>query len=324
MGNEAVTSPNEDPTLDENQEVDPEAAEQVDDKSADADDEGQPEPDGQEVEIVRAGDDGSQPKDKTAGIRKRVNKLNAKVRAAEDTSSQAVAELATLREQNKVLQLFVEQTKAAESTKPPDPNDFDDGVHDPKYVEAHQKHTQEVIAAEVQKQAAAFAPVQTDTSSVSRELERRQTRHYEQADKLGAVDYQETEDKAVAILGNETVNQLISKMDSSPLILYFLGKNPDEAEEIKALIDTDPVKAVLKLGELGAGLKVQPKAKSDPTPDPDDELRGGSPAATGALAKKFEKAIALAQQGGEKSQKGLKQMAALRKEAKAKGITLER
>ncbi len=70
------------------------------------------------------------------------------------------------------------------------------------------------------------------------------------------------------------MNRLIAESDSSSRILYYLGKNPDAAEEIAELVKTRPIAGVLRLGELGATLKVKPKSKTSVAPDPDDELAG--------------------------------------------------
>ena len=229
-----------------------------------------------EFEVVLDGADGSQP-DTQRGIRKRINKLNNKVADAQDQASHADEALAVEREKNKLLQLALEQSHQAEVPLPPDPSDYDDGARDPNYIRSLNEYNQPMIAAEVHRQTANLAPVQVETIDPS--LVKRQTKHYERASELGAKDFDEVEDKAISILGNEVVNHLINNSDESHLVLYYLGKNPGQAEEIAGLIKTNPVKATLQLGQLSAKLSVKPRANSEPTPDPDDELKGGSPSA---------------------------------------------
>lgn len=255
----------------------------------------------QDVEIVLNGDDGSQP-DTQRGIRKRINKLNNKVAKAEDRATDTDKELANEQEKNKLLRLALEQSKAP-SAAPilPDQADYDEGVRDPKYVAALNAYNLPLIAAEVQKQTAGLKPVQADV--VDPALVKKQTKHYERADELGAKDFEETEDKAISILGKEVVNQLIKGSDESHIILYYLGKNPGKAEDIAKLIGDGPngvVKAVLQLGRLSAQLSVKPKGNSEPTPDPDEELRGGSPSAgqTNKHQKKVDAAREKAQESG--------------------------
>lgn len=242
-----------------------------------SDEAGDQEPDGQEVEIVLKGDEGSQPAQSNLGIRNRVRKLNAKVSAAQAGESQASSELATEREKNKLLQLALNQQKASPKG-PPDPNDFDDGAKDAKYVEALEAHNREFFQSEMEKHTAAQSTPAANDSA----LERRQTEHYQAADKLGIPDYEVVEEKAIDILGKQTVNHLIKSLDNSPKLLYFLGKNPGKAEEIaEMLTGGDTVKAILEIGALSAGLIAQPKAKRKAAPDPDDDLEGASVSRTG-------------------------------------------
>lgn len=266
----------------------------------------------QTVEVVREGKEGSQP-DKQHGIRKRINKLNTKVSTAESTASDAQAELVREQEKTKLLTLALEQKTS--SAAPPNPVDFDDGARDPKYVKALQDFNRPLIAAEVERQTKKLPAVQPDNT----DLERRQTRHYERAEKLGAKDFNETEDKAIAILGNEVANHLIRNSDQSHMVLYYLGKHPDEAEEIARLIETNPIKATLQLGRLEAELNVKPKANSEPTPDPDAEIAGGTPSAgkTNKFQRQLDKAREAAQETGD-----IGAVLAVKKQAREAGVTV--
>lgn len=229
-----------------------------------------------ETEIFLDGDDGSHPpQDEQRGIRKRINKLNAKIAKAETGASQTSAELEVERERNRLLQLALDSQNGNKPDGPPDPNDFDDGVTDPAFIAAYQEHIAKGVESKVMQQG----EKRTKSEAEQRQLNDRQVAHYKKADTLGVKDYDDTEDKAIAILGQETVNQLISKSDKSPEMLYFLGKNPDTAEELAGLIKSDPVKGVLRLGALEARLKARPKANVRNAPDPDGELSGGGPGA---------------------------------------------
>ncbi len=274
--NDSVNEPNEDGSteIDENQ-TDVEQEDQDGAPDGSESEDGQ-EPDGQEVEIVLKGDSGSQPDPKHSGIRKRINKLNAKVNAAQEGEGQATAELETERQKNKLLQLALDQQNEPPAG-PPDPNDFDDGAKDTKYVEALEAHNLRFFDAQMERHTAA-QPAPVD----NRALERRQTQHYEAADKLGIKDYADVEDVAIGILGKQTVNQLIKDLDNSPAILYYLGKNPEKAESIAEMLSgPNAVKGVLELGALSAGLVAQPKVKRNAAPDPDDDLVGSSVSRTG-------------------------------------------
>lgn len=227
-----------------------------------------------EIEIVLAGDEGSQPEAQSnLGIRKRVSKLNAKVNAAEGVADEANTALETMRQRNELLQLALDQKNAAPATPsgPPDPFDFDDGAKDAKYVDALHEYNRGFFKSEMARHTEA-QPKPVDT----RAIEARQTAHYEAADKLGMKDYAETEDKTIAILGRDTAVQMIGALDNSPEVMYYLGKNPAKAETIAELLNSNPVKGVLELGRLSAGLTAQPKAKRNAAPDPDAELEGSS------------------------------------------------
>ncbi len=242
-----------------------------DDQDDDGEQEGQGDEDDQEIFLD--GDDGSHPKDEQRGIRKRINKLNAKVAEAKTGQDQSTAELAVERERNRLLQLALNQQQQQNQPVdgPPDPNDFDDGIADAGYVTAFQNHIAKGVRAEMQTQHQT-TQVQTRNDDA---LQARQVAHYKKADALKVKDYDDTEDAAIAILGQDVTNQLITASDKSPEVLYYLGKNPDAAKDIKALIESNPVKGVLKLGALEARLKSRPKAKQRNAPDPDGELSGG-------------------------------------------------
>lgn len=269
MGKEALDSADVDSTDDGDQE-DGQQLEKGDDQSDS--DEGDQGSESSEVEIVLPAEDGSPPKPQHYGIRKRINKLNARNEAANERATDAESKLGAVEAQNQLLRLALDQKdKAPDANLPPDPSDFDDGAKDPGYVTALNNYNQKFFEAAVAK----HAPKQdTAPPAVNVNLERKQTVHYEAAGKLGVKDYDAVEDVAIGILGRDTVNRLISATDSSPRVLYYLGKNPDAATEIAELIKSDPVAGVLRLGELGATLKVQPRQKSNVAPDPDNELTG--------------------------------------------------
>lgn len=229
--------------------------------------------DEEEFEIALDGDGGSHPKDDDRGIRKRINELNRKVDAASEGKTEAEGLLEVERERNRLLQIALDNQNGDASKKdaPPDPNDFDDGIADPAYVKAFQDHVAAGVLAKAQESQ---KQVRTETETQGK-LRGRQEDHYRRADALKVPDYDDTEDNAIGILGHEVVNQLISNSDKSEVILYWLGKNPGKAEDLKGLIESNPVKGVLELGRLEAKLVARPKSKDKPAPGPDRDQRGG-------------------------------------------------
>jgi hypothetical protein len=254
-------------------------------------------------EIFLDGDEGSQPKvDEQHGIRKRINKLNAKVAVAAAGQDESNAALEVERERNKLLQLALDQRNGTTAVEgPPNPDDFDDGHVDPKYTKAFSAYIQKDIIASSE----ATQRENQATSAASSELETRQTAHYKRADELKVADFDDTEDKAILILGKEVTNQIISASDKSPELLYWLGKNPGEAEVIANLIRINPVKGVLKIGALEARLKSRPKAKTVTAPNPDEELRGATLGSSSANDRKLDKLRTAAASGGQKEMSAL-------------------
>ncbi|MCH8240400.1 MAG: hypothetical protein IIB62_10205, partial [Proteobacteria bacterium] len=107
-----------------------------------------------EVKVVleKASGNGSQP-DIDAIVRGRVNKLNKRFDAKDQENNQLTGDLATANQRNALLQLQIDQLKSRPSSqdKPPDPNDFDDGAADPKYIGALNTYSDARTLAVVQQ-----------------------------------------------------------------------------------------------------------------------------------------------------------------------------
>lgn len=237
-----------------------------------SEEEASPETDGQEVEIVLAGEDGSQPAKNPRGFKRRVNKLNERVQAANERTDEVSRELEIERQKNKILELALSQGKEDESG-PPDPNEFDEGAADPKYRKALNDYTTSIVQQELEK-AKPAEPTPAPVPTVNPELQEKQSAHYERAEKLPVKDYEAVEDVAIDILGKENVNHIINNIPNSELLMFHLGKNPDKAREIVDTIKTNPIAGVLELGNLSARLQVKPAGNREPVPSPDEELEG--------------------------------------------------
>tara|TARA_R110000782_G_C14819205_1_gene413830 strand:+ start:31564 stop:32529 length:966 start_codon:yes stop_codon:yes gene_type:complete len=277
-----------------------------------------------EIEIVRENDTLSLKQQSLDGIiQKRVKKLNIKVDKATQQATDATTEAGLLREKNKILELAIEQQREA-AVKPkaaPDPDDFDLGYEDPAYRNEQRKHTQAEISAEVQRQVAGVTKgfmQSNQADAVSKDLVKKQTGHYQNALKLGAKDYNEVEDAAIEILGQDVTNQLISNFDDSPTMLYYLGKNPAEAERLSNLIKTNPIKGVAEIGRLQVELKVKPKKTTD-APEPDEEIIGGKASSSENALKQLAK---LRQKAASGDPEGMNNIRKYKKSLKDKGITL--
>ena len=239
------------------------------------------------IEIVREGSEPEPKKDETPPwMRKQMGKLRGEKREAREEASVANAELERSREENKILRIALEQKQNPEQQPLTQPNaeEFDGGVYDPEFVKAQNEYNQKFIASEVKKGMAEMSQQNSQVSNAnaqSKELEKKQVVHYEKANKLGAKDYEATEDKAIAVLGNDVVNHIIANSENSHTVLYFLGKNPGEAEALARELGNNAtaIKGVMRLGRLEAELKIRPKSKT--IPDPDEELEGGTMPSSG-------------------------------------------
>ena len=275
------------------------------------------ETDSQEVTVELRGDEGTQPKklDVDAIIRRRVNRANKQVNAAKGDTTQAQQELVAANEKNKLLELALQQAKAQpETVKPPDPNDFDDGAQDARYVTALNGYTDNRIAEQVKQHVAKIAP---QAPTVDNELESKRVNHYRRSVELNAKDYEDTEDKAIGILGQSNVDHIIRNHSKSTELLYYLGKNPGKAEEIANYAVTDPYRAVSALGALEANLTVKRTAKANQAPDPDTELEGTSPNPTSGDDKKLESLRTAAATGDHNDMKALMEFKRTMKEKRA-------
>lgn len=276
-----------------------------------------------EVEVVRQGVDGSQPKKKQPGIKKligRIGKLNEQNAAITEEAGAETNRANVAEERAALLQIALDQKNETEAIKKPDPNDFDEGTLDPKFIEADSAFTQSYIDSQVEKRVAQLPAPQAEATNT--DLLKVQTKHYDEAEKFGAKDYGETEDVVIESIGNNAVNAIIQVSDNPHVILYFLGKNPDELESFKDLLVTNPGKAVSQIGRLDVELKVQPKGKSQHAPDPDEELEGGSPSAGNSKELKVKKQLEDLRTAVSKGDKTFSDLIAFKKKALADGVTL--
>lgn len=270
-----------------------------------------------DVEIVR---EGTQPllnqQAVDSIVQKRVKKLNTKVDVAETKAGEVSEENSLLVEKNKLLTLALEQQRNPKQPEVTEPNvdDFDLGFDDPEFRKKQKDYNTAQITAEVRRQVTGATTdfVQGNVQSAKqRDLETKQLKHYERADKIGAKDYMEVEDKALSIVGNEFASQMISNFDDAHIMLYFLGKNPEEAQALADLVKSNPIKGIAEVGRLRSELKVKPR--SNPTPEPDTELEGGVVLGRSA-DKKYNRLVEEASKTGS-----MKNLLAYQRELKAQG-----
>lgn len=137
--------------------------------------------------------------------------------------------------------------------------------------------------------------------------------HYKRADELKVPDYDDNEEAAAAVLGQDAVKSIAMVLPNSAMVINYLGKNPDKAREIAHLDKTDPKAGVAKLWELNFGLKAVPRKRSK-APQPEERVEGaGGVVTVSKLQKQYDEAA---------DKMDIPLRAKLKAQAKDKGITL--
>lgn len=264
----------------------------------------------EEVEIVVEGEEKPASKSQRPnGFKKRIDKLNSKVDTANTATDKATRRAEMLEEENKLLRL---QAQAVSPASRPDEDDFDTRK---EYLAALDGYDSARIAKATQEQVAKVVQqTQTQTTQVNHDakLEESLNEHYARADTLKMKGYEELEDKAIDILGNDLSKVIMANTDKSHLIMAHLGANPAKAEELVNLVKVNPVKALVKAVEIGNSLSVKPKTSP---PDPETKLESG--AAVSDWQKRIDAARDKAAASGD-----MKPLIALKKQAKDAGVKI--
>jgi hypothetical protein len=295
-------------------------AENEDDKTLDAEIideniEGEPpevvDNEAEEVEIVVSGEEPSPDEDgKKQGLGRRARRLLEKNKQLNDESE-------TVKAQNRLLQMQLEQLsgkKVAKLDKPPTLAScgYDEDEYQKAMVDYLSTSSRTVFSDELKK-----LQEQSQQQSVQHSRREALESHYKRADDLKVKDYDDAETAALEVLGRDAVEDIAATIDESERVLYYLGKNPAKAQEIKHLLDTNPVKATYAIGKLAAGLEIRPKTKPNPK-QPDTPLEGGgSPSAASSWEKRLELAREKAGKTGDMSP-----VIELKRQARAEGVNL--
>ena len=227
-----------------------------------------------EVEIVIDGEEEPTSKPvRKSGFYKRLHRLTNQRDEAQSREQEAIDRANALEQENQLYRMQLEQSSA----KRPRPEDFDS---DEDFESAKAKYDQEQQALHVQKlvdeqvsKRLQETQSQTTQTQTDRALEAKTQEHDARAAKLNVADYDETEDAAIEILGDDLSKTIVSNTDKSELLMYYLGKNPAKAESLKSLSVQNPVGCVLEIGRLEEKLKIKPK--HSPAANPEVEVDRG-------------------------------------------------
>ena len=209
----------------------------------------------EEVSVVLDGEPGSQPGgNNNLGIRKRINRLRGKLETAASEKSGLEKENETLKQELQLWRMSQGKEKTEKEKGAPNPDDYDNGVLDPKYIKANEDHLTEVISARLKKESSDA----TSLTQAGRDAEERHVAHYKRADSMGVKDYDATEDAAIKILGKDSALGIIEGgLSNSEALLYYLGKNPKEAQRLADLVKLSPIQATMEVGAIASRLKVK-------------------------------------------------------------------
>jgi len=268
----------------------------------------------EEVEIYLEGaDESPEGKEKeteqdriNAAVQKRLAREKRKHSTADDEAVKQVQANALLQEENKLQKLRIDQLQQRKELSP---DDFDDGVTDPKYLAALMQQT---VAAQTPAQPTPAAVVPKDNTEAIRA-------HCTAAINSKLPDYDEQEDKVIEEIGVEAHNYIVNNFPSrSHLVTYALAKNPGKLVELGNHVRSgDNQKALLLLGEISATAKVRKVSKA--IPDPVDEVEGSKGVkAPGLWEKKLDKLRDKVADGSAE----FSEIVTLKKQALEKGVTL--
>ncbi|WP_299084910.1 hypothetical protein [uncultured Paraglaciecola sp.] len=113
------------------------------------------------------------------------------------------------------------------------------------------------------------------------------------ANALKLPDFNEAQEDALDVIGTDFGVMLARELpDDAPKLVYFFGKNPDEALKYREMFDNNPGGTTFALGKLAERLVIKRKQSSAAAPEDRIEgegLAGGDSSLQGQLAKIDEK-----------------------------------
>lgn len=105
------------------------------------------------------------------------------------------------------------------------------------------------------------------------------TTYAKNASNLKVSDFNETQDKAFDVLGDEFAQLIAENLpEDAPKLMYWLGKNPVEAARYRDDYKSNPGSTTFALGKLAGKLTIKPKRTqaADPESKLESEAVGGS------------------------------------------------
>ncbi len=237
-------------------------------------------PQAEEVEIVFA-EDGQPPSENMipeSKMRKRIGKLNAKVEHAEAGKTEAEKRVEMLEEENRLYRERLTGGKPQSSQQgglPPRPRPEQFGSDD-EFEKAFEQWNQAklvLIARDVAAQERQRVINEQRQADIQQKAEGNLRKHFERADEANYPGYEEAEDAAIDVLGKQVAQQIMINAPDSVKTMLILGNAPEQARYYRELIERNPVKGLMELGEFVG--KAAINRKHSDAPDPDEQFSGG-------------------------------------------------
>lgn len=188
-----------------------------------------------------------------------------------------------LRKAKRELELLRQQQQPANAVPelPPKPTlescDWDTDKHERELLAWHEQ-SRKVESAKAEQQNAVQARLKS---------------YQDQAKTLKAKDFKEAEDEVATVFDPTRQSILLEAADNPALLVYALGKNPDQLERLSKI--TSLAKFAAELGKLEKEMKVS-RTSTKPAPT-DTNLRGSAPVSS--AGKPIERLRAQAQKTGD-------------------------
>lgn len=237
-------------------------------------------PNPEEVEIVFA--EGDQPSSENmvpeSKMRRRIRKLNAKVEHEKAGKTEAEKRVEMLEEEN---QLYRErlaggqpQPRRQGGLPPrPRPEDFASDEDFNRAYEQWDSARSVLVARRIAAQEREQLQQQEQQQAQQQETESKLRKHFERADEANYPGYEDAEDAAIEVLGRNVAQQIMINAPDSAKTMLILGKSPEKARQFKELIERNPVKGLMQLGEFVG--KTTINRKHSDAPEPDEQFSGG-------------------------------------------------
>jgi len=209
------------------------------------------------------------------GVQRRINKAVRKQREAERKAEKAQALLDKMQSRLAALEGRDPPERYDSKAKgPPREDQFD------TFEEYSLARTQFLIDQSIKKatedlKAEIQAARQADEEA--RERSRLESR-FQEAAKEGRKVYKDYDEVVAQDLFNDLMRETIAELDNAHEVAYYLGSNPDIADDIFEASRRNPVSAVAQIGKIGGLLKAssrQPKKKASNAPEPVPAVGGG-------------------------------------------------